>query len=616
MKKVALAVSVMVVFLGGFALGDQGWQDNQDGQQFTLTNTSLVNVSAPASSKSAPVTLFNDLGDQGPTSAGLSYYGSLATPACGGPNSLVLYGPPVGFGKYVDTCLNTNLIEQMQLGAYSLAETGNISVHYIQPGVLNGTSGSGYAAWESVNSNGGLLAMAMTSPSVTTKPFTISNAGYLWNRAHGPICLMTDGTDSTFGTCAFELDGSQNITATSMAGSGVRCVQVDASGKMSAPSPCGTGSGTVTSVNGTAGQILCTPTSPNPVCSLVAAGTAGSCTNCSVTFDALGRETSQTSGTAPVVAVIGTAQRVSVSPTTVNPVVDLIGSFYSGAVSSGNQDLGLLATGLDKLTVTAGVAVMSTAAPGTDYQAPISPTSCGANTFGTSVSSAGALTCTQPDFTNLSGSWACSQRPAFTGPGSGNDLSSSAGSCVTSVVAIHDASATQLVFGTIPDSNPQSTVLIRGSGATSITGVTASTIADTVTKHDYFINIQSLQPVDTSTRYLATSSSGTVLPGGVIESPNDFKAGHVGYKFYIIDSVGTASSMDCWVTLNGTLITGTDYNFTPGTTSPGVHTQSTVATGSTSANDTYGMACLYNGNFVTGPFGATIVFTVQLVLTP
>lgn len=134
------------------------------------------------------------------------------------------------------------------------------------------------------------------------------------------------------------------------------------------------GGGTVTSVNGTAGQILCTPASPNPVCSLVAAGTAGSCTNCSVTFDALGRETARSSGTAPVLTVTGTAQHVSVSPTTVNPVVDLIGGFVSGDVVAGAQDLGLLTTGLDKLTVTAGVAAMSTAVAGTDYTVSVSGT--------------------------------------------------------------------------------------------------------------------------------------------------------------------------------------------------------------------------------------------------
>lgn len=80
-----------------------------------------------------------------------------------------------------------------------------------------------------------------------------------------------------------------------------QCMALDSGGNIVTVA-CSAG-GTVTSVNGTAGQILCTPTSPNPVCSLVAAGTAGSCTNCSVTFDSLGRETAQTSGTAPVTSV-------------------------------------------------------------------------------------------------------------------------------------------------------------------------------------------------------------------------------------------------------------------------------------------------------------------------
>ncbi len=59
-------------------------------------------------------------------------------------------------------------------------------------------------------------------------------------------------------------------------------------------------------------------------------------------------------------------------------------------------------------------------------QAPIAGNTCGSNTFATSISTAGALTCTQPAFSNLNGSAACSQLPALTG-----DTHTSAGSCGT-----------------------------------------------------------------------------------------------------------------------------------------------------------------------------------------
>lgn len=111
--------------------------------------------------------------------------------------------------------------------------------------------------------------------------------------------------------------------------------------------------------------------------------------------------------------------------------------FYSQGVflgfaqdASGNvYDSVLTSNGLMKTT--GGTGLHATATAGTDYQAPISPTTCGANTFGTSVSSAGALTCTQPSFANLSGSQACAQRPAEVG-----DVTSPAGSCTTTLANI------------------------------------------------------------------------------------------------------------------------------------------------------------------------------------
>ena len=51
---------------------------------------------------------------------------------------------------------------------------------------------------------------------------------------------------------------------------------------------------------------------------------------------------------------------------------------------------------------------------------------CPTNQWGSGISTVGAHVCTQPGFTNLSGSLACSQAPALTG-----DVTTSAGSCAT-----------------------------------------------------------------------------------------------------------------------------------------------------------------------------------------
>jgi hypothetical protein len=56
---------------------------------------------------------------------------------------------------------------------------------------------------------------------------------------------------------------------------------------------------------------------------------------------------------------------------------------------------------------------------------------CGANTFATSGAASGVTTCTQPTFSNVSGSLACGQLPSFTG-----DVANAA--CFTKVVGVTD----------------------------------------------------------------------------------------------------------------------------------------------------------------------------------
>jgi len=77
----------------------------------------------------------------------------------------------------------------------------------------------------------------------------------------------------------------------------------------------------------------------------------------------------------------------------------------------------LSAGGMVKSTATTldgfSVGQFAQAVAGTDYQAPIAGNICGTNAFATSISTAGALTCTQPSFANLSGTMSLAQEPTI-----------------------------------------------------------------------------------------------------------------------------------------------------------------------------------------------------------
>jgi hypothetical protein len=285
-------------------------------------------------------------------------------------------------------------------------------------------------------------------------------------------------------------------------------------------------------------------------------------------------------------------------------------SMYSSGVTLGlYQDAGgnlydevLTTNGLMKTTGGTGLHAIATA--GTDY-APVG--SCSAHQFATATN-ASSLTCAALG----SGDVPCAALPAL-----GNSLSSSAGSCSVKVIALDESGGAHMSINSVPDlGSGYIAVLNRPGGTSTVVGTTASTIADTITKHDFFIYDASIQTALCSGQWAATSSSTFMGAGLVAEVGNDFKATKVSLTYNLIVSIGTASSVDCWVTRNGSLITATDINVTPGTTSPGQILVSNVSTGSTSVSDTYGYECIYNGNAITGPFGAQLGFSVQMVLIP
>ncbi len=135
---------------------------------------------------------------------------------------------------------------------------------------------------------------------------------------------------------------------------------------------------------------------------------------------------------------------------------------------------------------------------------------------------------------------------------------------------------------------------------------------DTVTKHDYYVStITMSNPLNAGGIWAATSStSGTNTT--LVEYPNNFLAGHIKLKVNFKTLTGVSSTVTCSVTRNGSIISGADVTFLIGITADGVITGTTVATGSASANDTYGLYILGSG----ATTGATASFSAQVILTP
>jgi hypothetical protein len=249
------------------------------------------------------------------------------------------------------------------------------------------------------------------------------------------------------------------------------------------------------------------------------------------------------------------------------------GAIVSGSSSTTAQNLGILTTGLFKGTVSAGVSTISTGVAGIDYQAP-----------------GNYITALVGDATG-------------TGPGS----------TTVKVVGMTD--------GASADWTTSGQTFVAGQVMTTIAGnhintQSFSTIADTVTKHDYFISevtntfLQSGEWAATSDYQFPASHLGI---GGLtaLEYPNDFTAGHVAGALTIGINVGVGNNVTCNITRNGSAISGTTVTVVLGTTT-GTVSFSSTSTGSSSASDTYGLYCVQLGG---GAVGAAMTFSYQMVLT-
>ena len=279
-----------------------------------------------------------------------------------------------------------------------------------------------------------------------------------------------------------------------LGGSGTRCLQTDNAGNVRiAAGACGTGTGTVTSVTGTAGRIVVAPSSPNPVVDLATFGTASTCAWANVVTDAWGRTTC-TANTAP------------------QPAGNYITALTHDAIASGPGSASTEVVGItDGTSVDHPVAAgawtngQALALDGSSdihtvpFQAPIAGNTCGSNTFATSISTAGALTCTQPAFSNLSGSLACGQLPAF-----GGDLTSAGATCSVQVQAVEETSGpARLAINAIPDlgsGNPA--ILNRPGGTGTVVGSSVASIVSGHTPQTMFWSWNLLTSAALSNRYM------------------------------------------------------------------------------------------------------------------
>lgn len=300
---------------------------------------------------------------------------------------------------------------------------------------------------------------------------------------------------------------------------------------------------------------------------------------------------------------------------------------------------------------------------------------CGANQFHTALNDAGASSCNQPDFTNLSGSANCAQMPALTG-----GVTSSAGSCATvihdiasgaiqdgyleaieiaaptappggearvyvdstsknivckddaghlnhgirtqagtthqfvsavaddgsSTTAVPDAlketsGPTTLVCGAIPDSNPNSTVLIRPSGASTLVGIDSKTFIGGSGFYTMSFSGK-VNTADSTTSFYAPNGGQYVSGEGV--SANEYPLNHIfttaTMRVNILDNNGTSGTWKVTLFRNGSA-TSVTASYGPGTT--GVQAAVTAALAGGAASDTFGL--VYDGTLLNPGGGAT-----------
>ena len=430
-----------------------------------------------------------------------------------------------------------------------------------------------------------ITASPTVNPNVTIQGSILSGSTSTTGQDLGAIATSMLACSTSAGVCTVDgvtVGGGLNFnvgTATETLASFTCGAGTFVNSSSTSGLACSTPSYPVTSVTGTNG-VTCSPTTGAASCTIanftcsagqaVTAAASGSGLSCSTFVGAV-------TTTAPI-AVSGTTTR-NVSLVTDSTLSVVIGNLGVDGINDGSGapwlSSGTWTNGKALGTVSGGIQAVS-------FQAPIAGNTCGSNTFATSISTAGALTCTQPAFSNLSGSLACGQLPAL-----GGDVSSAGGTCSVGVIALEETSGpARLAINAIPDlGSPFAGVLNRPGGTGTVVGSDSRSllVAD---KLNYYVTYT----LGISGATLATSSTTTLGTGGSsIEYGTNRVVKNATLCINLITNGIVSGSPTFAVTRNGTNIGGgLAIAYVPGVPT-GLTCTSQVATGSTSAADTYGL---------------------------
>ncbi len=198
---------------------------------------------------------------------------------------------------------------------------------------------------------------------------------------------------------------------------------------------------------------------------------------------------------------------------------------------------------------------------------------------------AGTFSCTQPAFSDLSGSEACSQTPAFTG-----DATKAAGSCATTIPDLYKVKTDS------GDSSPD----YLANKVESTSGNISITTVGSPKKENFNVVPSSVftVPLVYTFQWLSVLNVGELVSGGITpnptgsisttitEYPMGLAAGTVKVSCYLIANRITSGTYTFKVAKNG-VDTGAALSYTSLST-PGM-TSSTATVGSPSTADTWGL---------------------------
>ncbi len=235
----------------------------------------------------------------------------------------------------------------------------------------------------------------------------------------------------------------------------------------------------------------------------------------------------------------------------------------------------------------------------------IQTVSCPGSQWISQTFDSGNASCTQPAFTDVSGSVACGQLPAFTG-----DVTKASGSCATVdtnkgkiYVDATDAAAHSPDYLYPKLTSFTNTISFSPIG-TGDGQLTVDVVPLPTTIMTYFMNI----PLTVlSTGWIATNDP-TNFYTAQIEYSASFVVAHVELTANLItNGIPVGPAVTIGVTRNGSNIIGAVVNFN-NASSTGVQTNGPIATGSASAADTYGIT------WGSGPASGniTVSFTLKL----